>query len=167
LFTGILNWEDIKGEKAAWDIFIWYGGLLFFGRALNNIGLPKLFAGWVGSFFGGMGWIAVLIITLLIYFYCHYAFASITTQLLAMYSAFVALGVQSHAPLGLVVFSFACFANLSAGLTHYGTTPAPMFFAKNYVPLRLWWTIGFIASIANIIIWSTVGFGWWHLIRIW
>ncbi len=167
LFTGILNWEDIKGEKPAWDIFIWYGGLLFFGRALNEVGLPQLFARWVGSFVGGAGWIAILAITLLIYFYSHYAFASITTHLLAMYSAFVALLLQRHAPLGLVVFSFACFANLSAGLTHYGTTPAPMFFARNYVSLKLWWKIGLVASITNIIIWSTVGFGWWRFIRIW
>jgi divalent anion:Na+ symporter, DASS family len=167
LLTGILDWEDIKGEKAAWDIFVWYGGLLFFGRALNDIGIPKLFAAWVGSFIGGAGWIVILVVTLLIYFYSHYAFASITTHLLAMYSAFVALLLQRHAPLGLVAFSFACFANFSAGLTHYGTTPAPMFFSRNYVSLRLWWTIGLIVSIANIIIWGTIGFGWWRLIRIW
>jgi divalent anion:Na+ symporter, DASS family len=65
------------------------------------------------------------------------------------------------------VFSFACFANLSAGLTHYGTTPAPMFFSKKYVSLRLWWKIGLVVSVVNIVIWSSIGFGWWHLIRVW
>jgi divalent anion:Na+ symporter, DASS family len=167
LFTGILSWEDIKTEKAAWDIFVWYGGLMFFGRALNDIGIPKLFATWLGSFLGGAGWITILAVTLLVYFYSHYAFASITTHLLAMYPAFVALLLLRHAPLGLVVFSFACFANFSAGLTHYGTTPSPMFFSKNYVSLQRWWLIGLVVSIANIIIWTFVGFGWWHLIRIW
>ncbi len=167
LLTGILSWEDIKGEKAAWDIFIWYGGLLFFGKALNDIGIPKLFAAWVGSFLGGAGWITVLVVTLLIYFYSHYAFASITAHLLAMYPAFVALLLLKHAPLGLVVFSFACFANFAAGLTHYGTTPSPMFFARNYVSLKLWWTIGLVVSFVNIAIWGTIGFGWWRLIRIW
>jgi DASS family divalent anion:Na+ symporter len=167
LFTGVLNWEDIKGEKAAWDIFVWYGGLLFFGRALNDTGIPKLFAGWLGSFFGGTGWVAIFAVTLLIYYYAHYGFASITTHLLAMYPAFVALLLVRHAPLGLVVFAFACFANLAAGLTHYGTTPSPMFFARNYASLGLWWRIGFVISIVNIAIWSTAGFGWWRLIRIW
>jgi divalent anion:Na+ symporter, DASS family len=167
LFTGILNWEDIKSEKAAWDIFVWYGGLMFFGRTLNDIGIPKLFATWLGSFLGGAGWITILAVTLFVYFYSHYAFASITTHLLAMYPAFVALLLLRHAPVGLVVFSFACFANFSAGLTHYGTTPSPMFFSKNYVSLQRWWLIGFVVSIVNIIIWTVVGFGWWHLIRIW
>ena len=167
LFTGILSWEDIKAEKAAWDIFVWYGGLLFFGRALNDIGIPKLFATWLGSLLGGAGWITILAVTLLVYFYSHYAFASITSHLLAMYPAFVALLILRHAPVGLVVFSFACFANLSAGLTHYGTTPSPMFFSRNYVSLQRWWLAGFVVSIVNIVIWTVVGFGWWRLIRIW
>jgi DASS family divalent anion:Na+ symporter len=167
LFAGILNWEDIKGEKGAWDIFIWYGGLMFFGRALNDIGIPKLFASWIGSYFGGGEWLTLFVLTLLIYFYSHYIFASITNHLVAMYSAFVALLLLKHAPLGLVVFSFACFANLSAGLTHYGTTPAPMFFSKKYVSLRLWWKIGLVVSVVNIVIWSSIGFGWWRLIRVW
>jgi DASS family divalent anion:Na+ symporter len=167
LFTGILSWEDIKAEKAAWDIFVWYGGLLFFGKALNDIGIPKLFAAWLGSFLGAAGWITIFTVILLVYFYSHYAFASITTHLLAMYPAFVALLLLRHAPVGLVVFSFACFANFSAGLTHYGTTPSPMFFSRNYVSLQRWWLAGFVVSIVNIIIWAVAGFGWWHLIRIW
>jgi DASS family divalent anion:Na+ symporter len=35
------------------------------------------------------------------------------------------------------------------------------------VPFRTWWKIGFILSIVNITIWSTVGFGWWKLVGIW
>jgi DASS family divalent anion:Na+ symporter len=67
----------------------------------------------------------------------------------------------------LVVFAFACLANLSAGLTNYGTTPAPMFFAANYVPLRRWWTVGAVVSVVNLAIWTTAGFAWWKLIGIW
>ncbi len=72
----------------------------------------------------------------LIYFYAHYGFASITAHVLAMYPPFLAILLAKQAPIGLIVFAFACFANLSAGLTNYGTTPAPMFFAQEYVPLR-------------------------------
>src|SRR5229473_6075275 len=35
LATGILHWEDVLHERAAWDIFIWYGGLVRLGKALN------------------------------------------------------------------------------------------------------------------------------------
>ncbi len=167
LVTGVLRWEDVKGETAAWDIFIWYGGLLRLGKALNETGVTTAFAQGVSSIFSGAGWIALFAAALLIYFYAHYAFASITAHILAMYPAFLAVLLAKSAPKGLVIYAFACFANLAAGLTNYGTTPSPMFFAQGYTPLKMWWKAGFIVSLANIAIWSTLGFAWWKLIGIW
>ncbi|MCS6951808.1 MAG: anion permease [Bryobacteraceae bacterium] len=167
LATGVLSWEDVKSEKAAWDIFIWYGGLLRLGKALGEAGVTAEFARGVGLVLEGPGWVPLFAGALLIYFYVHYGFASITAHLLAMYAVFVALLAGQGAPLGLMVYAFACFANLSAGLTHYGTTPSPMFFAHDYVSLRKWWVIGFAVSLVNLAIWSAVGFTWWKLLGIW
>jgi len=167
LVSGVLTWEDVKNEHAAWDIFVWYGGLLMLGKALNDAGVTALFARSVGAAFGGMGWPVLLGIALLIYFYAHYGFASITAHILAMYTPFLAVLSAKGAPLGLVVFAFACFTNLAAGLTNYGTTPSPMFFAHEYVSLRRWWKVGFCASLVNLAVWSTVGFAWWKLIGVW
>ena len=167
LITGVLSWEDVKSERAAWDIFIWYGGLLRLGKALNDAGVTTEFAKGVGALFPAAGWVSLFIVALLIYFYSHYGFASITAHILAMYPPFLAVLAAKGAPLGLIVFAFACFTNLAAGLTNYGTTPSPMFFAQDYVPLKLWWKIGFIVSLANLAIWSTIGFGWWKLIGYW
>ena len=167
LLTGVLTWEDVKSEKAAWDIFVWYGGLLMLGKALNDAQVTTVFAKSVGSAFGSLGWPLLFAIALGIYFYAHYAFASITAHILAMYPPFLAVLLAKGAPIGLLVYAFACFTNLSAGLTNYGTTPAPMFFAQDYVPMKEWWRVGLIVSVVNIVIWSTVGFGWWKLIRIW
>ena len=167
LLTGVLRWEDVKTETAAWDIFIWYGGLLRLGKALNEGGVTTAFAKSVGAQFGEAGWVWLFAVALLVYFYAHYLLASITAHLLAMYPPFLALLVLQGAPLGLVVFAFACFTNFSAGLTNYGTTPSPMFFAHGYVGLPLWWRVGFVCSLVNIAIWSTFGFGWWKLLGIW
>jgi DASS family divalent anion:Na+ symporter len=84
-----------------------------------------------------------------------------------MFAPFVAVLITKGAPPGLVIFAFACFSNLAAGLTHYGTTPSPMYFAHNYVPFRTWWTVGFCVSLAHLAVWSTVGFLWWKLIGLW
>lgn len=167
LLTGVLSWEDVKSERAAWDIFIWYGGLLRLGKALGDAGVTAEFARAVGSTLADAGWLTLFVAALLIYFYAHYGFASITAHILAMYPAFLAVLIAKGAPLGLMVFAFACFANLAAGLTNYGTTPSPMFFAHDYVSLKKWWTLGFVASLVNIAVWSTVGFGWWKIIGIW
>ncbi|MCL4796133.1 MAG: anion permease [Bryobacteraceae bacterium] len=167
LLTGVLKWDDVLRERAAWDIFLWYGGLLRLGRALNDEGVTRAFAQAVGDYFSGLSWMALLLVALLIFFYSHYAFASITAHILSMYPAFLALLAAKGAPLGLVVFSFASFANLSAGLTNYGTTPAPMFYGHGYVPLKDWWKAGAVASVVNIAIWLTAGFAWWKLLGLW
>ncbi|HVN80761.1 MAG TPA: DASS family sodium-coupled anion symporter [Terriglobia bacterium] len=167
LATGVLNWEDVKNEKVAWDIFIWYGGLLRLGKALNDGGITHEFARTVSSAFSGAGWLSLLVVALLIYFYAHYAFASITAHMLAMFTPFVGVLAAKGGPVGLIVFAFACFANLSAGLTHYGTTPTPMYFAQGYVSMKKWWMIGALASFVNLAVWSVIGFGWWKLIGVW
>jgi DASS family divalent anion:Na+ symporter len=167
IVLGVLDWEAVKGERAGWDIFIWYGGLLRLGKALNDTGVTTEFAKSVGSVLSGAGWVVLFAGALLVYFYAHYAFASITAHMLAMFPPFVAVIVSKGAPVGLAVYAFACFANLAAGLTNYGTTPAPMFFAQGYVPMKRWWTVGLIASFANLAIWSAIGFAWWKLLGIW
>jgi DASS family divalent anion:Na+ symporter len=167
IVLGVLDWEHVKGERAGWDIFIWYGGLLRLGKALNDTGVTTEFAKAVGGALSTSNWMVLLAVALLVYFYAHYAFASITAHMLAMFPAFVPVLVAKGAPVGLAVYAFACFANLAAGLTNYGTTPSPMFFAQGYVSLTRWWKVGLIASLANLAIWSAVGFTWWKLLGIW
>lgn len=167
LVTGVLDWEDVKNERAGWDLFVWYGGLLRLGKALNDTGVTTAFANGVGSTFAGFGWIGLFVIALVIYYYAHYGFASITAHILSMYPPFLAVLIAKGAPLGLIVYAFACFTNLAAGLTNYGTTPSPMYYAAGYVSMKDWWRTGFIVSFVNIAIWSIVGFNWWKLIGIW
>lgn len=167
LLAGVLDWDDVTGNRAAWDIFIWYGGLVRLGLALNQAGITREFARGVAGLFGHASWPVLLGSALLIYFYAHYGFASITAHILAMFTPFTAVLVAAGAPPGLAIFAFACFSNFDAGLTHYGTTPSPMYFATGYVSFAKWWKAGFLISLLNLAIWTTVGFGWWKLIGIW
>jgi len=167
LLTGVLTWSDIVSDRAAWDIFIWYGGLVQLGKSLNDAGVTREFARVVAGLFGQVSWVVVLAGALLVYFYAHYGFASITAHMLAMFPPFAAVLLARGAPTGLVIFSFACFANFAAGLTNFGTTPSPMFYAHGYVSFRKWWRVGFVVSLVNLTIWSTIGFAWWKLIGIW
>jgi DASS family divalent anion:Na+ symporter len=167
LLTGVLEWEDVKNEKAAWDIFVWYGGVLRLGKALGDTGVMTELAKGVSSLLPGAGWIGLFVVALLVYFYASYGFASITAHFLAMFPAFLAILAAKGAPMGLTVYAFACFANFGAGLTNYGTVPGPMIFSLDYVSLRKWWTIGFPVSLVNLAIWSTVGFAWWKLLGLW
>ncbi len=167
LASGALSWRDAMREHQAWDIFVWYGGLIRMGEALHDFGITTLFARWVSAHFAGWAWPALLAAVLLVYFYAHYAFASITTHFLSMYAPFLAVVVTAGAPAPLVAYALAFSTNLAASLTHYGTTPAPIVFAADYVSYGRWWRIGLLISFVNLAIWSAAGLLWWKIIRLW
>lgn len=167
LITRVVEWRELLGEQNAWSVFVWYGGLVNMAAALSNTGLTKIFAENIADMTGGMIWVYALAILLLVYFYSHYLFASITAHVLAMLVPFLAASIAVGAPPALAVLMLAYFSNLNASLTHYGTTPAPVYFGTGYVKQSTWWKIGLLASLINIAIWSTVGLGWWKLLGWW
>lgn len=117
--------------------------------------------------FVGIPWAVVLIGILIIYFYAHYFFASITAHMLAMFPPFVAVLVGIGVPPQLAVYSLLCLANPTAGLTHYGTTTGPILFGIGYVSRSDWWRAGFYVSVVNLFIWLTVGAAWWKWLGFW
>jgi DASS family divalent anion:Na+ symporter len=167
LITGVLDWEDLISEKAAWAVFIWYGGLIRMAEALGQTGLTKRFAEAAAGLTTGWKWWLALAALLLIYFYAHYVFASITAHATAMFVPFLIVILAAGAPAYLAVLSLAYFSNLGASLTHYGTTPAPIYFGAGYTTQRQWWTLGLITSFVTIVIWSLVGFTWWKILNLW
>jgi len=164
LFARVISWKDLMGEKNAWSVFIWYGGLVNMATFLGETGITKIFAERMSGMTTGMSWTIALAILVLVYFYSHYFFASITAHVLAMFVPFLTVTIAVGAPAGLTVLLLAYFSNLNAGLTHYGTTPAPIYFGTGYVKQKTWWTIGLIASLINILIWSVGGLIWWKIL---
>jgi DASS family divalent anion:Na+ symporter len=167
LLTGVLAWEDVIAERGAWDVFIWYGGLVRMAEALGETGITKRFAESAAGFTQGWHWAVALAILLLVYFYAHYGFASITAHVTAMYIPFLVVITAAGAPPVLTVLMLAYFSNLSASLTHYGTTPAPIWFGAGYVKQRTWWGLGFVVSVTNILIWTVFGLLWWKVLGWW
>jgi divalent anion:Na+ symporter, DASS family len=167
LVAGVVAWEDLVSERAAWDVFIWYGGLVRMAEALGETGITKRFAEAAAGVTTGWRWWAALALLALVYFYAHYAFASITAHALAMYTPFLIVVIAAGSPSFIAVALLSYLTNLCAGLTHYGTTPGPIFFGAGYVSQQRWWKIGLIASIPNILIWSSVGLIWWKILGWW
>jgi DASS family divalent anion:Na+ symporter len=164
LLAGVLDWEDVISERRAWDVFIWYGGLVRMAEALGETGITDRFANSAAILTTGMVWWLGFALLLLIYFYAHYGFASITAHATAMYIPFLLVLIKGGAPPVLAVLSLAYLSNLSASLTHYGTTPAPIWFGAGYVKQRTWWWLGLVVSVPNILIWTLVGFLWWKIL---
>ena len=165
--TNVLTWDDIISERGAWDVFLWYGGVVRMAEAVGRSGLTERFAQSAAGLTTGLAWGAALAILLLIYFYAHYGFASITAHVTAMFVPFAVVLMAAGAPPLLTVIMLAYFSNLSASLTHYGTTTAPIYFGANYVSQRDWWRLGLYVSFATITIWTVAGLAWWKVLGWW
>jgi len=167
LITGVIGWNDVLGEKGAWDALIWFGGLVMMASQLNSLGFMRWLATTVGSSLAGWTWLSALIALMLVYFYSHYGFASTTAHVTAMFSAFLAVAVAVKVPPYLAALTLGFFSALNAGITHYGTGPAPIYFNAGYMDQKTWWKYGLIVSFVNIAIWMGVGFPWWKVLGLW
>jgi len=167
LLTRVLEWDDVLRERGAWDVFLWYGGLVRMAEALGETGLTKRFAEASGVVVAGQPWALVVVALVLLYYFAHYGFASITAHSTAMYLPFLAVMIAAGAPAPLSAFLLAYFSNLSAGLTHYGTTPGPILFGAGYVSQRDWWRLGLLCVMPHLLVWGVVGPLWWRLLGWW
>jgi DASS family divalent anion:Na+ symporter len=167
LICGVLTWDDLLGEKRAWDALIWFAPMLMMADAMNENGVIGILSKDVFGSIGGWHWVPALIVLVMLYLYSHYAFASMTAHVTALYPGFAAAALAAGVPPLLAALPLAYFSNLNAGLTHYGTGSAPVFFGSGYVDQGTWWKLGFVLSVMNLLFWLGVGLLWWKVLGLW
>ncbi len=167
LVSGVLTWSDILTEKIAWDTLVWFAALVMMASHLNTLGFIPWFSRTISAQVGDLGWVQAFLILSLVYFYSHYFFASNTAHVSSMYAPFLAVSVAVGTPPLLAALVLAFFSNLFSSMTHYGTGPAPVFFGSGYVDMGTWWRLGFLISVANVVIWLGIGGLWWKLLGLW
>lgn len=164
LIFKILNWDDVKSEKGAWDVLIWFSVLVMMADQLNKLGVISYLRDIVKANLTGFSWPVILLALLLVYFYSHYIFASATAHVSAMYSAFLGIAIAEGVPPMLAALILAFFGDLFASTTHYSNGPAPLLYSTGYVPQNKWWSLNFILGIIYFIIWLGIGSLWWKVI---
>ncbi len=167
LLCGVLSWDDLLSEKRAWDALIWFAPMLMMADALNDAGVINIMSRRVFGAIAGWNWVPALIVLVMLYLYSHYGFASMTAHVTALYPGFAAAALVAGVPPLLAALPLAYFSNLNAGITHYGTGSAPVFFGSGYVEQGTWWKLGFIISIMNLCFWLGVGLIWWKVLGLW
>ena len=167
LVTRVLDWTDILDVKGAWDVLIWFGGLMMLAGQLNEAGLTSAFAGAAAGAVAGWPWWWALVVLIVAYVYSHYAFATLVAHVTAMFPPFFAVAIGLGAPPLLAALAFGFFSSLNAATTHYGTGPAPIIFGGGYLTQAQWWRAGFVISLLHLAVWLPFGFLWWKAIGLW
>lgn len=167
LLMGVISWEDLLGDKAAWDALLWFAPLLMMAEQLNEQGVVGIISQGIFHHLNGWPWPIALAVLITTYVYAHYTFASMTAHVSALYPGFLAAALAAGIPAPLAAWGLGFFSSLNAGITHYGTGSAPVYFSSGYVSQSSWWSIGLIVSIVNLAIWLGVGLPWWKLLGLW
>jgi DASS family divalent anion:Na+ symporter len=163
----VLSWQELLAEHRAWDALMWFGPLLMMADQLQETGVIGIISKSMFAHIKGWPWEIALFVLVAAYLYIHYAFASMTAHITALYPSFLAAAVLTGAPPLLAALPLAYFSNLDAGLTHYGTGSGPVYFGAGYVSQARWWKIGFLISVLNIALWLGLGPIWWKVLGFW
>jgi L-tartrate/succinate antiporter len=161
LVTGVVAWEDITGHKAAWNTLAWFATLVALADGLARTGFVKWFAGGVAGQIAGFSPTAAMIVLVLVFFFGHYLFASITAHVTAMLPVMLAVGAGIP---GVNMVQFSLLLCLTLGImgiiTPYATGPSPVYYGSGYLPSADYWRLGAIFGVIFIAVLLAVGVPW-------
>jgi len=142
--SGVVSWDDVIGQKQAWNVLIWFGTLVTLAAGLSEVG----FVGWLAKATApaftplNLGTaIAALVGT---FFFLHYFFASITAHTATLLAVFlgVALGIEAISPTRWSLL-LAYPLGLMGVLTFYSSGQSVIYYASGYISRRDFWVLGF------------------------
>ncbi|WP_034301926.1 DASS family sodium-coupled anion symporter [Herbaspirillum sp. RV1423] len=171
IITGTIDWDDVLSEKSAWDTLVWFGALVMMAEQLNKMGVINWFSDGMKNLIvaSGMPWTSIALVLLLVFVFSHYFFASTTAHVSAMLLAFLTVGAQLLPAHYLIPFMLLMTAGsaIMMTLTHYATGTSPIIFGSGYVSLGLWWRVGFVMCVIELLIFGVIGGLWWKLLGYW
>jgi L-tartrate/succinate antiporter len=141
----VLDWDEVIGNKSAWDTVIYFATLLTLADGLNRVGVVSWASRSIAGQLTGVPPMAALIGFVVFFFAVHYTFASLTAHTVVVFPALLAAGASYP---GMPVKVFAMVLAYSIGLmgviTPYATGPAPVYFGSGFISRREFWGLGLV-----------------------
>jgi len=158
---GVVTWDDVLANKAAWNVLVWFATLVALADGLNRVGFVTWFAKRAAAPLAGYAPLTVMILLTVLFFVTHYMFASITAHVTAMLPVMLAAGAAVP---GIDVRLFALLLCYTLGimgiLTPYATGPSPVYFGSGYVARKDFWRLGAIFGFVYLAVLLAVGVPW-------
>lgn len=160
-----ISWDDILTNKAGWNILLWFGALIPLAGGLNNVGFLDWFAIHITSQISSYPPSLILVLLLLVFYFSHYLFASLTAHVIALLTIFLVAGSKIEGvdfPLLTLLLLYS--HGLMGILTPYATGPSPIWYGLGYIPSKTFWGLGAFFGIIFIGVLILVGIPW---IKLW
>ena len=161
VLLGIVTWDDVTGNKPAWNVLIWFATLVTLASGLVQV----KFVDWVGKtlapHFQGLSTAATVVLVVGSFFVLHYLFASLTAHTTALLPVFLTIAMVTP---GLSPKAWGLALAYTLGimgiLTPYATGPSPIYFGSGYITSRSFWVFGAVLGFVFVGTLLAVGVPW-------
>jgi L-tartrate/succinate antiporter len=158
---GVVSWDDVIGQKQAWNVLIWFGTLVTLAGGLAETGFVAWVAKAVAPLLTGLGLYAAIAAIVIVFFFLHYFFASITAHTATLLPVFlgVAVTITDISPT-----RWALLLGYSLGLmgilTFYASGQSVIYYASGYITRRAFWVLGLVIGAMYIAVYLAIAIPW-------
>ena len=164
LVAGVLTLDDISKQGDTLATFLWLAVLFALSGQLNELG----FMGYVGerlaSQVGGLSWPALYVTLIVLYVGIHYLFVSQTSQMLALFSVFLDVGMRGGVPVPLMAFGLLFASSYFSVITPQGGSQNIIFVTSGYLTQGELYKLGLLTTLAFLAVYLLIGSPWVYFV---
>ena len=148
LVLRVITWEDMARNHSAWTTLVLLATLVTMADGLSRAGFVSWFAAFVAAHVGGYSPTVILVAFIVIYFFSHYMFASLTAHTTAMMPVMLAagMGIPGVNP-GTLALGLALTTGIMGVISPYATGPGLAYYNSGYIPPADFWRLGAIFGL--------------------
>ncbi|KAI9029751.1 Sodium/sulfate symporter [Phycomyces nitens] len=163
LHTSTISWKDVSTNTNAWDSLFWLGGFITIAQQLSEAGASAFMGHKISLAIIHFNLPPVLALSSA-YFLTTFMFSSLSAHTVAFVGTFLDAGHALGASPMVLTALMAYFGALGGCMTNFSTGMATMYYTLGYVSRPRWFIIGFTLAGFYMLVYFTLGFGWWKLL---
>ncbi len=164
LASGALTLGDIAKEGEVLATYIWFAALFTLSAQLNELGFMGYLGQRLAGALGGMPWLLVALVLVVVYVVMHVLFVSQTAHLLALFGVFLEVGTELGVPAPLLAFQLLFATNYFSIITPQGSSANLLFTGSGYLTQGELYKLGAISTGFGLLLYLLVGTPWLLLV---
>jgi DASS family divalent anion:Na+ symporter len=164
LLTRVLTPDDISAQGDTLITFLWLAVLFALSGQLNELGFMSYAGQRLASHLAGLSWPLTYIALIMIYVAIHYMFVSQSSQVLALLSVFLDVGIRGGVPTPLMAFSLLFASSYFSVITPQGGSQNVIFVGSGYLTQKELYRIGLLTTLFYMVVFLVIGTPWIMLV---